>query len=90
MQEDFARWFRGDEAAISFASHLWEAAQEWDDLEDEGKARHNALLSWVAFGKEYTPFFAANAHILRPAMLMMYLHGLRVSEAVGMRREVTE
>lgn len=71
---NFAKWFRDDADAIAFANTLWAAIQEWDDLHDEGKCdNHNALLSWLAFGKEYTPYFAANAHILRPAMLMMYL-----------------
>lgn len=46
----------------------------WDDLEDEGQTAHNQLLAWLAFGKEYTPFFAAHAHILRPALLQMYLN----------------
>ncbi|AUQ74758.1 hypothetical protein [Phaeobacter piscinae] len=74
LEDHFARWFKGDTAAVDFAEHLWHATQEWDDLEDEGKcANHNALLSWLAFGKEYTPFFADHAHILRPAMLNMYL-----------------
>ena len=70
----FARWFKGDAGAIEFADHLWTASQEWDDLEDDGACHnHNSLLSWLAFGKEYTPFFAQNSHILRPAMLTMYL-----------------
>lgn len=74
MQDHFARWFKGDAAAIEFAANLWNAAQEWDDLEDEGKcSNHNALLSWLAFGKEYTPYFAANSHILRPVFLSVYL-----------------
>lgn len=73
QNDNLRRWLRGDEAAYAFAVALWDAAQEWDDLEDEGRCRHNALLSWMAFGKEYQPFFAAHAHILRPAMLSMYL-----------------
>lgn len=74
MQPRFERWFRGDEAAIHFARQLWTAAQEWDDLEDEGRCGNaNALLSWLAFGKEYTPYFAAHAHVLRPIFLSVYL-----------------
>lgn len=74
LNDLFPRWFRGDEAACHFAAQLWTALQEWDDLEDEGRcANHNALLSWLAFGKEYNPYFAANAHFLRPAMLLIYL-----------------
>ena len=74
MEEYFDKWFKGDLAAIDFAASLWTVCQEWDDLEDEGKAQnHNALLSWLAFGKEYTPYFAANSHLLRPVMLSSYL-----------------
>ncbi len=73
LEDRFARWFRGSADAVHFASQLWTATQEWDDLEDEGRCNHNTLLAWLAFGKEYHPFFAPNAHILRPALLMMYL-----------------
>lgn len=74
MNDDFPRWFCGDEAACGFAAMLWTAIQEWDDLHDEGRCSNpDALLSWLAFGKEYTPYFAANAHVLRPALLVMYL-----------------
>lgn len=74
MNEFFPRWFCNDERACDFAAALWTAIQEWDDLHDEGRCKnHNALLSWLAFGKEYTPYFAENAHILRPALLVMYL-----------------
>lgn len=52
MEARFARWFRGDEAAVLFARQLWTAAQEWDDLEDEGRRNHEVLLAWLAFGKE--------------------------------------
>jgi hypothetical protein len=74
MNDKFPIWFKGDEEAVEFALNLWTAAQEWDDIEDEGKCHdHNALLAWLAFGKEYTPFFAKHHLILRPAMLFMYL-----------------
>jgi hypothetical protein len=74
LNDAFARWFRGDESAVQFALLLWDACQEWDDLYDDGKCRNpNALLSWLAFGKEYNPYFSAHSHILRPAMLTMYL-----------------
>jgi len=74
MRNNFFKWFKGDMAAVEFAEVLYDAAQRWDDLEDEGKCDgHNALLSWLAFGKEYTAYFATNAHLLRPAMLLMYL-----------------
>lgn len=73
LQDCFARWFKADEEAVQFAEMLWHVAQEWDDLEDAGKCNHNPLLSWLAFGKEYTPYFARNAHILRPIFLNVYL-----------------
>jgi len=73
ITDKFNEWFQGNQDAVFFADKLWRAAQEWDDLEDEGRCNHNALLSWMAFGKEYTPFFVANQAILRPAMLTMYL-----------------
>ena len=67
-------WFKGNEAAVTFASTLWDAIQQWDDLEDEGAcADHNAMIAWWAFGKEYDPFFSEYAPILRPALLMAYL-----------------
>jgi hypothetical protein len=70
----FARWFQGDDLAIRFARQLFEACQKWDDLEDEGACEGmNALLSWLGWGKEYDPYFAAHSHLLRPAMLQMYL-----------------
>ena len=67
-------WFCGDAEAADFAARLWDAIQRWDDLEDEGQTGGmNALLSFLAFGKEYHPYFARNAHLLRPAMLGAYL-----------------
>lgn len=74
LNDQFAIWFKGDDEACTFAAQLWTAAQEWDDLHDEGKCEnHNALLSWLAFGKEYTPYFAKHAQILRPVFLTVYL-----------------
>ena len=73
ITDKFTVWFKGNQEAVQFADTLWRAAQEWDDLEDEGACNHNALIAWMAFGKEYTPFFAQNQAILRPAMLTMYL-----------------
>lgn len=74
MNDNFARWFKGNEDAKLFAEKLWTAAQEWDDLEDEGRCSdHNALLAWLAFGKEYTPYFAERSHVLRPVFLIVYL-----------------
>lgn len=74
LNDEFPRWFCGDEGACEFAATIWSVTQEWDDLIDEGTTPNvNALLSWLAFGKEYTPYFAAHAHILRPALLQLYL-----------------
>lgn len=72
LNDQFAHWFKGNADAVSFAEMLWHAAQEWDDFEDEG-ACDKRLMSWLAFGKEYHPFFHANAHVLRPALLVMHL-----------------
>jgi hypothetical protein len=69
-----SRWFCGNESAVNFAFLLWEASQEWDDLHDEGEIDNpNGLIAWFAFGKEYHPYFMQHGHILRPAMLGMYL-----------------
>lgn len=73
LQDRFAVWFKGNPEAVQFGSLLWEALQEWDDLEDEGKCNHNRLFSWLAFGKENHPFFNTHSHLLRPAFLLVYL-----------------
>lgn len=74
MNARFRRWFCGNEDAATFAEQLWTALQEWDDIEDEGRCEdRNGLMSWLAFGKEYHPFFAAHSHMLRPAFLSLYL-----------------
>lgn len=70
FEREILRWVRGNEAAADFLLMAWHAAQEWDDIEDDGRAAHgNAAISWLAFGKEYHPFFAAHAALLRPLML---------------------
>lgn len=73
MNDRFERWFCGSPEAVDFANLLWTAMQEWDDVEDEGQPASNALLSWLSFGKEFHPFFAAHAPVMRSALLMMYL-----------------
>lgn len=73
LDDHFRDWFLGNENEVQFCRDLYDAAQEWDDLEDEGHCRHNDLMSWLAFGKEWNPFFMAHASILRPAMLGMFL-----------------
>lgn len=67
------RWFSGNAAAVEFGLLIWDAAQAWDDAADDGAPIHDGLLSWLAFGKEYHPFFEAHSRILRPAMLSVYL-----------------
>lgn len=73
LQPKFAVWFMGDPGAIRFASDLWVAAQEWDDLQDEGAGNHNAVLNWLGFEAMRDPFLSANAHVIKPALLQMYL-----------------
>lgn len=68
LEEAFAEWFCGNPDAVRFASDAWRASQEWDDLEDEGRCDHNALLTWLAFEKEYDPYFRRHADMLRPVM----------------------
>lgn len=74
LEDAMRDWFLGDEDAVRFAASLWDAAQQWDDIEDEGRcANPNGLLAWLAFGKEADPFFMRAAHTLRPVMLTMFL-----------------
>ena len=74
MRALMLEWFCGDEAAVDFATVLFDAIQRWDDVEDEGRCdEHNAMVAWWAFGKEYHPFFLVNSDILRPVLMSMYL-----------------
>ena len=73
LEDKMLEWFRGDKDAVRFASLAFEACQSWDDLEDEGNTNHNALVNWLAFDKEYDPFFQRYASILRPVMMSVYL-----------------
>lgn len=74
QNDRFARWFNGDEDAVFFAIRLFDACQKWDDIEDEGETAFvNPLLSWLGWGKEYDRYFMQHAHVIRPAMLSMYL-----------------
>ena len=69
------KWLLGDLNACHFARCLWEASQIWDDLEDrdKGPADHNAVLAWLAFEEMRNPWIEANAHVLKPALLRMFL-----------------
>lgn len=71
MKEHLTKWFRGNENAMMYALCLWEACQEWYYLEDEGKANYNALLSWLAFGRDENVFYRAHSHLLNPAVLLL-------------------
>lgn len=74
VERRMERWFCGNADAVSFGMLLWDAAQAWDDVADEGASAHTGgLLSWLAFGKEYHPFFEPNSRILRPVMLSVHL-----------------
>lgn len=75
MKEQFTRWFCGDGGAVHFAEVLWDACQKWDDAwdGDGNRVAIDNLLAWVAFGKEYHPFFLRNSALLRPALLQMWL-----------------
>lgn len=74
MSEKLKHWFLGNDAAVQFVLNLYEAIQEWDDIEDEGRCKDaNALLAWLTFSKEFDPFFMQWGHILRPVMLSAFL-----------------
>lgn len=74
MSDLLLGWFKGNESAHDFVLCLWNAAQEWDDVEDEGNLKNiNALLSWLMVGKEYHPYFQRHGQLLRPTLLTMYL-----------------
>lgn len=74
LEDRFREWFCGDEIAVNYANAVWDAAQQWDDLEDEGGcADHNALLEWLAIGKNAHPFHMRAPAALDTALLMMVL-----------------
>lgn len=73
LEDHFRRWFCGDEAAVHFAVQFYEVLQQWDDVEDEKKPPQDGLLNWLAFEKEYHPFFAAHSDILRPVFKLVHL-----------------
>lgn len=74
MNDKILEWMRGDEDATHFAVQMWDALQQWDDIIDEGRCETpNDLMGWLAFGKEYHPFFAKHSPILRPCFLQLYL-----------------
>lgn len=69
-------WFCGNADAVRFFLELWEACQAWDDFADgdnDGMALLNPLCDWLAFSKEYQPFFRQYSELLRPAFLQVYL-----------------
>lgn len=67
-------WFRGDREAVDYALALWNVAQAWDDVLDEGRSDEAmALLEWLGFGQDRHPFFARHAADLKPVLLRCYL-----------------
>lgn len=68
------KWFLGDEEAVAFAGKLWQAAQIWDDIIDEGDtSQTNDLIQWLVWGVHLDPFYQRYEAWLKPAMLQMYL-----------------
>jgi hypothetical protein len=71
----FDAWFLGNADAIELANLLYDLAQQWDDVIDEGDvSKANSVLSFLAFRLNYLPFFAAHDYLLRPALLVSYLN----------------
>lgn len=71
FNDKLAEWFRGDSVAVNFALQLWDAIQEWDDLEDEGRCTsHNVLIAWWAFEMPQHPFLRAYPGLLAVLQLM--------------------
>lgn len=73
LEDRFREWFKGDADAVQFASLLWSATQEWDDVKDEGQAPSDALMFWLSFGMEVDPFYSRFAHLMRPCLMSSYL-----------------
>lgn len=68
-------WFCGDETAVELACELFDLAQQWDDLVDEGDiSKANPVLAYLGFRLNYRPFFARYENLLRPALLVAYLN----------------
>lgn len=73
-KEHFPRWFQNDTSAVELAEALWECMQNWDDIVDDGDtSKANDTFQYLVFRMDYQPFFSANASILRPVLLSMYL-----------------
>lgn len=74
MREALSDWFLGNEDAIELACELFDLAQQWDDVVDEGDtSKANPVLSYLGFRLNYRPFFARHENLLRPALLIAYL-----------------
>lgn len=75
MRDAMLEWFCGDEQAVDFAERLFDLAQNWDDVIDEGAVgKVNGVISWIAFRCQWHPFFTRFDYALRPAMLVCYLN----------------
>lgn len=74
MRDMMMGWFCGDESAVDLAIELFDLAQQWDDLVDEGDiSKANPVLAYLGFRLSYRPFFARYEALLRPALLVAYL-----------------
>ena len=72
LDKKILEWCAENVAAAHFCLQAWDAAQRWDDAHDTGK-NDNAVLAWLAFGKETDPFFKDHADLLRPVLMSVYL-----------------
>ncbi len=75
LHDAMLEWFCDDRDAVAFAEEMFDAAQKWDDVIDDGRIDLvNGLLSHLAFRVNYGPFFKRYEYLLRPALLMIYLN----------------
>ena len=75
LRDEMTVWFNGNEDAIELAELLFNLAQEWDDVIDDGAVeKANNVLSFLAFRLNWQPFFKQFDYLLRPALLVCYLN----------------
>ncbi len=75
MREAMLEWFCGDEEAVQFALEVFDLAQQWDDVVDEGKIDNfNRIVSYIGFRMNYGAFFKRYEYALRPVLLNVYLN----------------
>ena len=69
----FHSWFLGDADAVHFARQVWECAQVFDDVVDEGDvSRAGEVFSWIGFARHREPF-AQRFPQINVSLEMMYL-----------------